>query len=105
MEQWKLNSSPEQSVVRVVQNPLAGRTFEDENGEPVFSAPYVQVDGIGIQTKLQGEFREVSYEAIIGSRVRVYSRPDLDAPVLTRLSMSVEVDYPGSINNRMMSRH
>ena len=100
VEQWKLNSPQSKVWSELYKILLLGGTFGEENGEKFFSAPYVSSRWDRIQPKLRGEFAEVSYEAIIGSRVKVYSRPDLDAPVLTRLTYDVvEVDYPGSIQS------
>lgn len=100
VENWKLNTSNSKVWAELYKILLLGGTFAEQNGEKEFSAPYVTSRWDRIQPKLRGEFAEVSYEAIIGSRVRVYSRPDLDAPVLTRLSYDVvEVDYPGSIES------
>jgi hypothetical protein len=100
VEKWKLNSSQSKVWSEFYKILLLGGTFDDVKGEKEFSAPYVSSRWDRIQPKLGGEFAEVSYEAIIGSSVRVYSRPDLVAPVLTRLSYDVvEVDYPGSIQS------
>lgn len=100
VEHWKLNSSHSKVWSELSEILLLGGTFDEENGEKFFSAPYVSSRWDRIQPKLRGEFGEVPYEAIIGSRVRVYSRPDLDAPILTRLSYDVvEVDYLGSIQS------
>lgn len=100
VEHWKLNSSDSKVWSELYKIMSLGGTFENVNGEKEFSAPYVSSRWDRIQPKLRGEFAEVSYAAIIGSRVRVYSRPDLDAPVLARLSYDVvEVDYPGSIQS------
>lgn len=99
VEQWKLNSSQSKVWSELHKVLSMGGSFSEENGEKVFSAPYVASRWDRIQPKLRGD-GEVPYEAIIGSRVSVYSRPDLDAPVLTRLSYDVvEVDYPGSIES------
>lgn len=100
VEQWKLNSPQSKVWSELYKILLLGGTFDVENGEKVFSAPYVSSRWDRIQPKLRGEFGEVAYEAIIGSKVKVYSRPDPDAPILTRLSYDiVEVDYPGSIES------
>ena len=99
-EMWKLESSQSKVWAELYKILSLGGTFEYVNGEKEFSAPYVTSRWNRIQPRLRGEFAEVSYEAIIGARVRVYSRPDLDAPVLTRLTYDVvEVDYPGSIQS------
>ena len=99
-EDWKLDSSQSKVWSELYKVLSMGGTFEEENGEKVFSAPYVSSRWNRIQPKLKGEFGEVAYEAIIGSRVRMYSRPDLDAPVVTRLCYDiVEVDYGGSIQS------
>jgi hypothetical protein len=97
-EDWKLDSSQSKVWSELYKVLSMGGTFEEENGEKVFSAPYVSSRWNRIQPKLKGEFGEVAYEAIIGARVKVYSRPDLDASALTYLSYDiVEVDYEGSV--------
>ena len=97
---WKLDSSQSKVWAELYTVLSLGGTFEEENGEKVFCAPYVSSRWDRIQPKLRGEFGEVAYEAVIRSRVRVYSRPDLDAPVLATLSYDVvEVDYQGSLQS------
>ena len=96
-EDWKLDSSQSKVWSELYKVLSMGATFEEEDGEKIFSAPYVSSRWNRIQPK-KGEVGEVAYEAIIGSRVRVYSRPNLDAPVVARLSYDiVEVDYEGSV--------
>ena len=90
---WKLNS-PDSKLWNELRTVLSlGGSFDQDNGQKIFIAPYVTSRWDSLENKLPRDADAFTYSAIIAARVPVYSKPDLASPAVTFLAYDVvEVD-------------
>ena len=98
VDTWKLNSPASKVWTELLAVLSLGGSFDKENGQKIFGAPYVTSRWDSIQNKLPPDADAFSYSAIIASRVSVHRRPEAAAPVDFSLSYDVvHVDYERSL--------
>lgn len=95
---WKPNSSDSKVWTELLTVLSLGGSFDRENGQKVFGAPYISSRWDSIQNKLPREADAFTHSAIIAARVPVYSKPDVAGRALAFLSYDVvEVDNERSV--------
>lgn len=100
-EYWQLNQPNNSQLWNTLSDVLAlGGSFETSGGEKYFCAPYVFSD---FPAKVNGEelMGVHEYAAIVGQKVNVRSRPNLNAPIITSLSYDiVKLDQSSNTNSQ-----
>ena len=95
---WKLNSPNSKVWTDLLTVLSLGGSFDTEDRQKIFIAPYVTSRWDSIQNKLPTGADAFSYSAIIAARVPLYSRPDASRSAIVFLSYDVvEVDYEHSV--------
>lgn len=89
VESWKPNS-PDSKIWKELLAVLSlGGSFDRENGQKIFVAPYISSRWESIANKLPPDADAFTHSAIVGARVPVYSKPDAAAPAVFFLSYDV----------------
>lgn len=98
VELWNLNSADSKVWTELLTVLSLGGSFDRENGQKIFAAPYISSRWDSIESKLPTGADPFTYWAIIAARVPVYSRPDAAAPPVVFLSHDVvEVNQERSV--------
>lgn len=91
---WKLNSPDSKVWTELLTVLSLGGSFDRENGQKTFYAPYISSRWDSLANKLPRDADAFTHSAIIAARVPVYSKPDVASPAVTFLSYDVvEVDH------------
>jgi hypothetical protein len=94
---WKINSPKSEfwdEFIKVLSN---GGTFDKESGAKtkLFMAPYTF-------TGFPDDLDVYDYQAIFGNNVNLRSKPDMNAPVVARLSYDiVKIDFKNSVPDKI----
>lgn len=92
LEKWKPESACSKLWGTLKAVLSMGGSFKDKNRKE-FEAPYVY-------SSWSGDYKPSEYSAVIGKEINVREKPDLNAPVITRLSHDlVKVNYDGKEKN------
>ncbi|MDQ3472495.1 MAG: SH3 domain-containing protein [Acidobacteriota bacterium] len=95
---WKLNSPDSKVWTELLTTLSLGGSFEKENGQKLFVAPYVTSRWGSLENKLPRDADAFTHSAIIAARVPVYSKPDAAGRAVAFLSYDVvEVDNDRSV--------
>lgn len=98
VELWKLNSADSKVWTELMTVLSLGGSFNTENGQKIFAAPYISSRWDSIENKLPSGADAFTYWAIIEAKVPVYSQPHATAPPVVFLSYDVvEVDHDRSV--------
>ena len=95
---WKLNSPDSKVWTELLTVLSLGGSFDRENAQKTFYAPYISSRWDSIQNKLPRDADAFTHSAIIAARVPVYSEPEPVGRTLALLSFDVvEVDNERSV--------
>jgi hypothetical protein len=98
VEHWNLNSPNSKVWAELLTILSMGGSFNEENGQKIFEAPYVSSRWETIEKKLPTGLDAFCCGVVIGTKVRMHIRPDDATPVLAMLSYDVvHLDYEGSV--------